>query len=151
MRAAADNVQFCSTRSCAKPNSRTLREQKNAFDRAKCQGLAFLYDIGDRELRLLVAVLPARMRRFGRHLEAIARLQTAGWLALYGEVNNSEDRARRQTCESMASSLLVSRITTCPRAFNPARGSTPASRPYANYCPIRSKAASKSRGAASLT
>ena len=39
------------------------------------QRLAFLHNVGDREFRLLVAVLAASMWRFGRHLETIAWLQ----------------------------------------------------------------------------
>ena len=55
----------------------------------RSERLALLYDIGGRELRLLVAVLNASMGRFSGHLVRIARLQRAGWLALYGEIETA--------------------------------------------------------------
>lgn len=41
---------------------------------------ALLDHVGDGERGFSVAVLDARVRRFGRHLEAIAGFQAAGWL-----------------------------------------------------------------------
>src|SRR6266851_4663585 len=52
----------------------------------RCERLTLLYDIGARNLGLLVTVLAACVRRVGRHHETVAGLQGAGWLAFDREI-----------------------------------------------------------------
>jgi hypothetical protein len=55
----------------------------------RCEGLSLLHNIGDENSGLGVAGLTPRMRRFGRYLEGIACLDSAGRLTLYGKLETA--------------------------------------------------------------